>query len=151
MSILVASLIALCLICATVLIHYEFLRAIAGIVPRLRSPPRSRVLIVIGGVLVAHVLEIILYAVAYWLIHDFSDHGSIAGELVGGPMDFFYISATSYTTLGVGDIYPRGALRLLVGVEALNGFVLIGWSASFTYLAMEKLWGEHRTGKRANL
>ena len=28
-----------------------------------------------------------------------------------------------------------------VGVEALNGLVLIGWSASFTYLTMEDLWG----------
>ncbi|MHB2205292.1 hypothetical protein [Methylobacterium sp. CM6257] len=28
--------------------------------------------------------------------------------------------------------------RLLAGVEALNGLLLIGWSASFTYLAMER-------------
>jgi hypothetical protein len=31
-------------------------------------------------------------------------------------------------------------LRLLAGAEALNGLVLIGWSASFTYIAMERFW-----------
>ena len=29
------------------------------------------------------------------------------------------------------------------GVEALNGLLLIGWSASFTYLAMERYWPMH--------
>lgn len=28
----------------------------------------------------------------------------------------------------------------VAGTEALTGFVLIGWSASFTYLEMEKFW-----------
>jgi hypothetical protein len=35
---------------------------------------------------------------------------------------------------------PTGPLRLLVGVEALNGLLLIGWSASYIYLAMERCW-----------
>ena len=33
-----------------------------------------------------------------------------------------------------------GELRLLAGVEALNGLLLIGWSASYTYIAMERFW-----------
>jgi hypothetical protein len=41
----------------------------------------------------------------------------------------------------VGDPDARGPLRLIAGVKSLNGLVLIGWSASFTYLAMEKSWG----------
>jgi hypothetical protein len=51
---------------------------------------------------------------------------------------------TSYTTLGVGDVYPKGLLRILVGVEALNGFLLITWSASFTYLMMQRYWHPER-------
>jgi hypothetical protein len=31
-------------------------------------------------------------------------------------------------------------MRLITGIEALNGLLLIGWSASFTYLAMQKFW-----------
>jgi hypothetical protein len=32
-------------------------------------------------------------------------------------------------------------MRLIAGIESLNGLVLIGWSASFTYLTMEEFWG----------
>ena len=35
-------------------------------------------------------------------------------------------------------------MRLVAGVESLNGLVLIGWSASFTYLTMEEFWGRKR-------
>jgi len=28
----------------------------------------------------------------------------------------------------------------VTGTEALTGFLLIGWSASFTYLEMERFW-----------
>ena len=51
-----------------------------------------------------------------------------------------YFSAATYTSLGFGDLTPTGPVRLLAGVEALNGLLLIGWSASFTYLSMERFW-----------
>ncbi|MFL6662236.1 MAG: potassium channel family protein, partial [Rhizobacter sp.] len=51
-----------------------------------------------------------------------------------------YFSAETYTSLGFGDITPVGPIRLLAGVEALNGLLLIGWSASFAYIAMERYW-----------
>jgi hypothetical protein len=44
-------------------------------------------------------------------------------------------------------VFPLGPVRLLSGVEALNGLMLIGWSASFTYLTMEKFWPLH-VGRR---
>ena len=53
---------------------------------------------------------------------------------------YLYFSAETYTTIGLGDIYPLGPLRLITGIEALNGLLLIGGSASFTYLAMQKFW-----------
>lgn len=49
-------------------------------------------------------------------------------------------SAETYSSLGYGEVIPGGALRLLAGVEVLNGLLLIGWSASFTYIAMERFW-----------
>ena len=42
--------------------------------------------------------------------------------------------------MGFGDLTPTGPLRMLAGVEALNGLLLIGCSASYTYLAMERFW-----------
>ena len=63
--------------------------------------------------------------------------------LEGGFLDYFYLSITTFTTLGIGDVHPRGALRIIAGIQSLNGLVLIGWSASFTYLSMEKFWDEN--------
>jgi hypothetical protein len=49
-----------------------------------------------------------------------------------------FISAVTYPSLGFGDHVPLLHVRLIAGVEVLNGLLLIGWSASFTYLAMER-------------
>ena len=40
--------------------------------------------------------------------------------------DLLYFASVNYTTLGYGDILPHGDLRLLAGLEALNGMLLIG-------------------------
>ena len=42
------------------------------------------------------------------------------GEFAGTLEDYLYFSATSYTSLGLGDVYPQSGVRLLTGVEALN-------------------------------
>lgn len=65
------------------------------------------------------------------------------GSLLGGDksiLTYAYFSTTTYTTLGYGDIIPTGPLRFLASVEALTGFLLVTWSASFTYLEMQRFW-----------
>ena len=57
-------------------------------------------------------------------------------------MDCAYFSVVTYTTLGFGDITPRGRLRLLCAMEAMTGMILVGWSISFTVIQMQRLWGE---------
>jgi hypothetical protein len=138
-----AALIAAALVGGTVLIHYELLRLTSTLLPRLTMPLRPRVIVVIGVLLLAHMLEILLYAAAFYGMHNQFGLGRIAGEMEGGFRDFLYFSMTTYTTLGVGDVFPKGPLRLVAGVEAFNGLVLIGWSASYTYFAMRKLWDAH--------
>ena len=143
MAMLAATILGLALIAATCLIHYETLRATADLMPRLRVPARAGILVVMTGVFVAHFLEISLYAAAFALMQD-AGLGAISGTTEGGAFDYLYLSLTSYTTLGVGDVVPTGALRVVTSIEALNGFVLIGWSAAFSYPAMERFWQMHR-------
>lgn len=81
-----------------------------------------------------------MYAIVFAALHDRAGFGIIAGEFAASALGFFYFSITNYTTLGIGDVYPKGALRILAGVEALNGFLLIIWSASFAYLRMQRDW-----------
>lgn len=128
------------LLVVTTIIHYEALRALAAGLPRLRMQPRAKLVVVIVTAFVAHAIEILLYAAAYYVLARYLNAGTL-GE--PQPLSFagcLYFSAETYTSLGYGDIVPHHALRLLAGMEALNGLLLIGWSASYTYIAMERFW-----------
>jgi hypothetical protein len=144
MELTFAAGISVALLTATVLIHFEMFRLVSGLTTSQMIPPRGRILLVIAAVLLAHMVEIGLYAVAFALCEDPLRLGLIDGALEGSALDVLYFSITTYTTLGVGDLHARGPLRLLAGIESLNGLVLIGWSASFTYLSMERFWGGAR-------
>jgi Ion channel len=91
----------------------------------------------------AHTLEVWLYALGYFIFDDLLGLGSFAGMRDGTFADYVYFSGVTYTSLGFGDISPLGGPRLIAGVEGLNGLLLIGWSASFTYLVMEQFWPLH--------
>ena len=57
-----------------------------------------------------------------------------------GVTDTFYYSAVVYTSLGFGDITPTRALRFFTAFETLTGLVLVAWTASFSFLVMQKYW-----------
>lgn len=128
------------LVVLTTFVHYELLSAMSPILRALRIPARAKLVVVILATFMAHIVEISLYALAIYVV--VSDLG--LGTL-GAMEDFsfsatMYFSAETYTSLGYGDVVPKGPLRLLAGVEALNGLLLIGWSASYTYISMERFW-----------
>jgi hypothetical protein len=139
------------LVIATALLHYELLQFAAGLPDRLTFPTRPRILVVLAVVVAAHLIEASLYATAYYVMQTHLELGKLVGHLEGDVLDFFYFSIATYTTLGIGDVHPSGAMRLLAGVEALNGLVLIGWSASFTYLTMERFWDTKLDGPRTRI
>ncbi|MEM9553343.1 MAG: hypothetical protein AAGC60_03730 [Acidobacteriota bacterium] len=37
----------------------------------------------------------------------------------------------------------HGSLRLLTGIESLNGVLLIGWSTALSFAVFERMWREH--------
>ncbi|MGJ7914511.1 potassium channel family protein [Massilia sp. LXY-6] len=138
----IAAAACLFLLVATTVIHYEVLRLLTAGLPFLRIRPRVQLVLVIIGAFGAHFVEILLYGAAYYLLATVFDIGHMGNP---GPLPFtrcLYFSAETYTTLGYGDVLPHGDLRLLAGLEALNGMLLIGWTASFTYLSMERFWGD---------
>jgi hypothetical protein len=128
------------LVLGTTVLHYEVLRWLYSGLAALQMPSRAKLVVVILTAFVAHAVEIAMYGAAiYVLIAGFGIGGlaGTAGMSLGACM---YLSAETYTSLGFGDVTPLGPVRLLAGVEALNGLLLIGWSASFTYVAMERFW-----------
>jgi hypothetical protein len=126
-------------------LHYEVLRACIRFLPLMTHRRRRRVLILIFVILLTHVAEIWLFAAAYYVLVGFEHFGALYGtELVALP-DFVYFSAMVYTTVGFGDILPSGPIRFMAGSEALLGLVMITWSASFTFLEMQRDWPGGRT------
>ena len=138
--------LGIALLAMTTFIHYETLRALTFGLQRLHMPARAKLMIVIFVAFFAHALEIALYAVAFWVL---STHFGI-GSLGDDPHPSFdiamYLSAETYTSLGYGDVVPGGDLRLLAGIETLNGLLLIGWSASYIFIAMERFWRDEDGG-----
>jgi hypothetical protein len=137
---LLALLICLSLVILSTIIHYEMLRGLTALLPRWTWPPRSQLIGVILGAFVAHAAEIILYGVAIFVMSRYLGLGSLGTNASPAFSVALYFSAETFTSLGYGDVVPSGDLRLIAGVEALNGLLLIGWTASYTYLAMERQW-----------
>ena len=51
-------------------------------------------------------------------------------------------SIVTYTSVGIVDVYPQNHLRFTTGTEALNGRLLITWSASYMFLALSRFLKE---------
>ena len=79
-----------------------------------------------------HLIEIGIYSVAYDAAADLFHLSRLVGDVDGTDVEYLYLSAETFTTLGFGDILPEGPMRLLASFEPLNGLNFLGWSASFT-------------------
>lgn len=137
---LLVALISIALVGLTALMHYEVLRGLTWTLPAMAIPPRTKVLVVILTEFMAHVLEITVYGLAILLLTHWNQTGSLSGAGGATVLNCMYFSAETFTSLGFGDLVPVGSIRPLAGVEALNGLLLIGWSASYAYIAMERFW-----------
>ena len=121
-------------------LHYEFLYRLTKLLPNLPIRHRFRIVIGVFASLVAHSVQVWIFAIAYYYMHHSEGWGHLLGNFNGSLTDAAYFSFTTYTTLGFGDIEPTGHLRFLTGIESLTGLVLITWTASFLYLEMRKDW-----------
>lgn len=136
----IAFFICAALVLGTTLLHYEYLRGLSAVLPKWQTSGRVRVLVGILGVFVAHSSEVMLYGLAFYYLRDKFGLGNFGGHFADTLPTFLYFSAETYTSLGFGDIFPIGPLRIVCGIETLNGLLLIGWSASFTHVFMEHFW-----------
>tara|TARA_R110001583_G_scaffold43281_1_gene137618 strand:+ start:3184 stop:3576 length:393 start_codon:yes stop_codon:yes gene_type:complete len=125
------------------MLHYEAMRLMrraGNWLHRNDAWHRWHLSILVCGLLVAHVFEVVLFGwVYYWLI-DGNGYGTVVGSQAADFADCIYFSFANYTSLGYGDLVPSGPLRFMAGMEALTGLVLIGWTASFMFLQMQRVW-----------
>ena len=96
---------------------------------------RTAIMILIRTVLVLmtlHAIEIMLWAGSYILLLP-------AGELASFEQAV-YFSIVTFTTLGYGDITLSEGWRMLSGIEALNGILLIGWTTALLFAVVQHMW-----------
>ncbi len=133
-------LVNIFLTAAAVWIHYEALHLMADRLVHVTHRRRIHLLMSVFGALGAHLLEVGLYGLAFYLLVQSGEMGDLIGSANNSFGDCLYFSISNYTSLGMGDIQPSGQLRFVAGLEALTGLVLITWTASFLFLEMQKIW-----------
>ena len=137
---LIGATVTAVLVILAVGVHYEMLSLISNGARRMRVGHRIRVALAVLAALGAHFVEVILFAIGWEILLS----AGIAQLSIEEPsfVEVLYFSASTYTSLGYGDIVPIGSSGLLAGSEALTGLVLIAWTASFTYFEMRAFWDD---------
>jgi hypothetical protein len=91
------------------------------------------VLLLTAVILLAlHLVEVLIWAIVYQLLTPIS--------VIGSLEQAYYFSLVTFTTLGYGDITLGPDWRILSGMEALNGVLLIGWTTAFLYAVLQRTW-----------
>ncbi len=127
----------------TVLVHTFGLiavtRAMAYLTNRFRMHGhRSRVLAmmsVVFGLFLVLTVEVWFWAIVYFAIGAFPDFDHA-----------LYFSTVAFSTVGFGDVIPVVEWRLLGALEAINGFLMIGWSTAYLIAASTRV-GPFRSGE----
>jgi hypothetical protein len=132
-----AIFLSLLAIFGTTVFHYEALRLI-GKFARIPRRPHMTVPTVLTLVIAAHLCEILMYVVVYKLAGGPFHLGHFSGEQ-SGMLGLFYYAAETYSSLGAGDVFPHGELRVIASASSLNGILLLAWSGAFLYAVTDRL------------
>jgi hypothetical protein len=127
--------IAWCLLASSVVVHaYGVVSALQWL-RRRKVPDAARLapwtwlfVAVAGWIIVLHVAEIVIWAVAYTAMGAMPDIQSGV-----------YFSAVTYTTTGYGDLVLPPSWRLVGAVEALTGILMAGWSTGFFFAVVMRM------------
>lgn len=134
-------LLATCIIVLLVVgVHYNALVLLSAFLQNRHVHVRRWVAASILGLLLAHIIEVSFFAIGYELLERLGDYGQLTGKLTDATSDYWYFSFVVYSSLGFGDIVPKGDLRFMTAVETLTGLILIAWSASFLFMQMQRFW-----------
>jgi hypothetical protein len=79
-----------------------------------------------------HTVEIVLWAAAYLALLPVDELASFEEAV--------YFSFVTFTTLGYGEITLTAGWRLLSGIEALNGILLVGWTTAMIFAIVQNAW-----------
>lgn len=139
----VAALMAIAALAALGVVHHLGIMAMRRLIPPAQDAPHKAALLAFLGLAALHLTEIAGFAALYGLLDGWAALGHISGKNWQGTwVDLLHFSGTVFTTLGKSDISAEGALRLVVSAQALGGFMVITWSATFIYTLWGRAWDQ---------
>lgn len=83
---------------------------------------------VVFGLLLLHLLQIGVWAAFFQHKEFFPDFETA-----------LYYSATSYSTVGYGDVIPPDHWRIYGAIEAVTGILMFGWSTGVLFAIVNRL------------
>ncbi len=82
---------------------------------------------------IIHFIQTGFWAIAYILIPE-------TNHVFNSISEAWYFSMVTFTSLGYGDITLTENWRLLSGIEAINGIMLIGWSTAMMFSLIQQIY-----------
>ncbi len=101
---------------------------------------RVRILIFTSSFLITlHLIQASIWALVYLYLPGIDEFENFEKAI--------YFSLVTFTTLGYGEITIESSHRILAGLEAINGIILIGWSTAFMFFVYQEILKirEHET------
>lgn len=90
-------------------------------------------IVIISSICSVMIFEIWMWALFYMTIDVLPDLETA-----------LYFSNSAFTTVGFGDVYLGKDWRMISSIEAMNGFLLFGWSTAFIWEMVTHIY--HKEG-----
>lgn len=119
--------------------HHFTLRALDRLAGGVERHPDRTLIGIFMGLFAVHFSEILIYALVYKELLEFDRIGQLSGQYEGSWEDLVYFSGINFATLGFTQIEASGPIRLISMLQSLLGFMLITWSATFTYSVWQRM------------
>ena len=81
---------------------------------------------------ILHSVQIVLWALAYLFL--------LPPTVLNTFEEATYFSFVTFTTLGYGDITLSEPWRIMSGIQALSGILLVGWTTAFLFAVVQRSW-----------
>ncbi len=74
-------------------------------------------------------MEAIIWGFAYYILPGITEFDTLEKAI--------YFSLVTFTTLGYGEITIHSTNRILAGLEAMNGVLLLGWTTAIMFSVLQ--------------
>ena len=136
---LVALAIGTGLIAIVGLVHHHALAGLGRLAPDPDTAATGAIQTTFVSLVLLHVAEILTFSAANGILLAWDGFGGAKADPLGAA-DIIYLTGVNFTTLGYAQIKLTGDLRIVTMLQALGGFMLLTWSATYLFSVCQKSW-----------